>query len=266
LYISQTQCYTLHDMLSPLPKQTNRLADSQRIQPTAPSSDPNLSDKPTPFSHTFDLTKRLIHPASAQISFLPLSTHPSQSPFTNSLDKLRSAIHNSPPASIHRLVIPSLLSPALYPPHASLPQHILPLLHTLRSLLSTSRLTIIASLPLSLHPRSTGLTRFIELLHDGVMELSPFPHSAIPITQPSTGAVDEPPQGLLRVHKLPILHERGSGTTSYDDDWTFTLSRRKLTIKPFNLPPVDGDGEAQQAGTSGEADAKKGNGKRDMEF
>ena len=65
---------------------------------------------------------------------------------------------------------------------------------------------------------------------------------------PATSFQDEPPQGLLRFHRLPIFHERGGGgTTTVGEDWTFSLSRRKFTIKPFSLPPVGGDLEAQQA-------------------
>ena len=120
------------------------------------------------------------------------------------------------------------------------------------------------SLPLFLYPRSSGLVRWIELLNDGVLELSPFPHSADGDTNTShgpSGTTEEPPQGLLQLHRMPMLHERGSGNASSDDDWTFTLSRRKFTIKPFNLPPIEGDTEAQQASSS-EQKAKKS----DMEF
>lgn len=121
------------------------------------------------------------------------------------------------------------------------------------------------SLPISLYARSAGLTRFIELLHDGVLELSPYPHSAISVTQPSNAnSNDEPPQGLLRIHKLPVLHERGSGTAGYEEDWTFILSRRTLRIKPFNLPPVDGDQGAQEAALGDGKDEKTK--KEDMEF
>ena len=105
------------------------------------------------------------------------------------------------------------------------------------------------SLPLSLYPRSSGLVRWIELLNDGVLELAPFPHSAegdINIPCGSAGAIEEPPQGILQVHRLPMLHERGSGIGTSENDLTFTLSRRKFTIKPFNLPPVEGDTDAQQ--------------------
>lgn len=153
----------------------------------------------------------------------------------------------------------------MYPPHASMPQHVLRFMHSIRALLAAypSRLTVFASLPLSLYPRSSGLVRWMELLNDGVIELSPFPHSSDvePPSKPGSGTSDDPPQGLLKVHRLPILHERGSGTVSAGDDWAFTLSRRKFSIKPFSLPPIEGDSEAQH-----DAHAQPKSTKADLEF
>lgn len=175
------------------------------------------------------------------------------SPYSSPLDRLVSVLSSSGRDSVHRLVIPSLLSPALYPPHASSPEHVLQFLHGIRALLSTysGRLTAMMTLPLSLYPRSSGLVRWMELLSDGVIELSPFPHSYQPdAPSPSAGSAtsqDEPPQGLLKFHRLPIFHERGGGTTTVGEDWAFTLSRRKFAIKPFSLPPIEGDTKAQQA-------------------
>lgn len=192
--------------------------------------------------------------------------NPTQSPFTPVLEKLTAIVSGSGPDTVHRIVIPSLLSPALYPPWAGDPQHILHFMHALRALSTTvpDRLTAFMSLPLSLYPRSSGLARWMELLSDGVFELSPFPHSAegesAPLRGPS-GTAEEPPQGLLQVHRLPILHERGSGNGTSENDWTFSLSRRKFTIKPFNLPPVEGDTDAQQ-GTGSDKKATKA----DVEF
>ena len=94
----------------------------------------------------------------------------------------------------------------------------------------------------------SGLTKWLELLSDSVYELAPFPHSADAETMsgldPDTK--EGSPQGLLRIHKLPLIHEMGSGTIPADLDWTFSLSRRKFVIKPYNLPPIEGDTEAQQ--------------------
>jgi len=189
-----------------------------------------------------------------------------QSPFAPVLEKLKVSISSSPADMVHRIVIPSMLSPALYPPWSSRPDHILQFLHGLRALFSMfpDRLVAIMSFPLSLYPRSSGLVRWVELLNDGILELAPFPHSAegdVSVQRGPSGAAEEPPQGLLQVHRLPMLHERGSGIGTSENDWTFTLNRRKFTIKPFNLPPLEGDTNAQQAAGS-EKEAIKG----DVEF
>jgi len=69
---------------------------------------------------------------------------------------------------------------------------------------------------------------------------------------------EEPPHGLLKVHRLPVLAESGSGKRSEtSDDWTFSLSRRKFRIEAFTLPPVKGDTEAQEQAGVGEKAAKK---------
>jgi elongator complex protein 4 len=224
---------------------------------------------PSAFCHVFDLTKKLDHPADANISFVKVSSHPERSPFSSVLEQLHNSLAEAPNNTIHRLVIPGLLSPQLFPPHASLPQHVLQFLQGIRVLLSAypSRLVAMTTLPLCLFPRSTGLVRWMELLSDGVIELTPFPHSSDQdplLPKASSGestSNEEPPQGLLKVHRLPIFHERGGGTTAVGEDWAFTLSRRKFTIKPYSLPPIEGDTEAQQTGSAGQQPKKS-----DIEF
>jgi len=213
-----------------------------------------VSTSPAAFCHAFDLTKRLVHPVNSTINFFAIEpTASGKSPFSSTLARLISTLNSSPADAVHRVVIPSLLSPALYPPHANLPEHLLQFLHGIRALLSSfaGRLSAMLSLPLSLYPRSAGLVRWMELLNDGVIELSPFPHSyqadSALSTSASGSSQDETPQGLLRIHRLPLLHERGSGNTSMGEDWAFTLSRKRFSIKPFSLPPIEGDTEAQRA-------------------
>jgi len=116
------------------------------------------------------------------------------------------------------------------------------------------------TLPLSLYNRHTALVRFAETLSDGVLELTPFPHlmDASNNLAESGGArsgVDEQPQGMFKVHKLPVVTDRGGGVRE-GDDLAFTVSRRRFVIKPFSLPPVEGDTEAQQK--QGEAQGDKG--------
>ena len=207
------------------------------------------------------------------IHFIPTrTTHIQVSPFTTVLEAISQKISTSKQNAIHRLVFPALLSPAFYPPHASNPQHILQFLHSLRSLLRhyPTQLTAMLSLPLTLYPRTTGLVRWLELLSDGVIELVPFPHSIDTgpsiTTSGAATAQEEKPQGLVKVYRLPVFHERGGGgvgKAGIGDDLAFTVSRRKFVIKPFSLPPVEGDTDAQTGEIKGNHSAKT---KIDMEF
>lgn len=200
--------------------------------------------------------------------FVPTSLRPSldftdaeaaSAPFIRFLTHLSTQLSSSP-SSIHRVIIPTLLSPALYSSDASKPENVLQFLHALRALLRKypAQLTAMITLPLTLYPRTTGLTRWMELLSDGVLELAPFPSTAIAVkAAPGASTVhEEPPQGMLKIHRLPVFHEKGGGggeSSGFGDDLAFTLSRRKgLVIKPFSLPPVEGDSEAQQGALEGD--------------
>ena len=215
------------------------------------------SSSPRVFCHAFDLTKRLALPSPDAIDYIPLK---GSSPFVSVIQALSHQLSSAPPSTIHRLVIPTLLSPAFYPPSASHPKHVLRFLHSLRALLRRypTRLTAMISLPLSLYPRETGLTRWMELLSDGVLELIPFPHTvdagpSLAVSGAAT-ALEEKPQGMVKIHRLPVFHERGGGAVGgvgAGDDLAFTVSRRKFVIKPFSLPPVEGDTEAQKGVVDG---------------
>nr|POE72087.1 elongator complex protein 4 [Quercus suber] len=220
-----------------------------------PSRAGSMAQEP-PFCHTFDLTKRLPIPPDAKIHHIPISPSASN-PFLSVINALTSILISSSPNSVHRVVIPTILSPALWPPPACLPQNFLSFLHSLRFLLRkySDRLTILTTLPLELYTRSSGLVRFAETLSDGVLELTPFPHlmdSSHPHNQYSSQDRDEHPQGMLKVHKIPLSTERGEGGAgagnSLGEDLAFTVSRRKFVIKPFALPPMEGDEEAQGKG------------------
>ncbi|KAL8659212.1 MAG: hypothetical protein Q9226_000550 [Calogaya cf. arnoldii] len=229
--------------------------------PASVISSATSSTAPTAFCHTFDLTKRLVLPDGNRLNFIPLRPVPQHaSPFQPVLQLLREQLASTSKSTIHRLVVPNLLSPALYPTHASNPQHLLQFLHSLRALLRcySTQLTIMMTLPIMLYPRSAGLTRWMELLSDGVMELSPFPHSIdtgpTTTTSGSATAQEEQPQGMVKMHRLPVFSEKGGGG-ALGDDLVFTVSRRKFVIKSFNLPPVEGDTEAQRGEGEGKPTA-----------
>jgi elongator complex protein 4 len=228
------------------------------------STEYNRFTTQAPFCHDFDLSNRLPLPSPSLLNcvsqspqsirdFEP-STAP-RSPFAEFLQHLISQLSSNPPSTIHRVIVPSLLSPAAYSNRASIPENVLQFLHSLRALLRKYpyQLAAIITFPLSLYPRTTGLTRWMEILNDGVIELAPFPSpnnlAATTISRPTMP--DDLPQGMLKVHRLPILHEKGGGVlelTGSFDDMTFSFSRKKgLVIKPFNLPPIDANADEQHA-------------------
>lgn len=111
----------------------------------------------------------------------------------------------------------------------------------------------------------------MEILSDGILELSPFPHlmdsaSHVLATSGAATAQEEQPQGMLKIHKVPVFHERGGGgggSSGAGEDLAFTVSRRKFVIQPFSLPPMDGDSETQRG------DVEAGGGKQtkvDIDF
>ncbi|KAI4934400.1 hypothetical protein J4E85_002256 [Alternaria conjuncta] len=225
------------------------------------------------FCHTFDLAKRLTLPVGTAVNYVPIPPPTStSSPFPPILQNIRQQLESTPPHTIHRVVIPSLLSPALYSPSAAHPTSVLQFLHALRALLRQyqTRLTAIITIPLTLYPRSSGLVRWMEILSDGVVELSPFPYSRAQALAQSAGTTkeEERPQGMFAVHKLPVFHEKGGGGGAGDlgEDMAFTLSRRKFVIAKYSLPPMEGDTEAQEEAVREAAGGSKMPKKQDLEF
>ncbi|KAK5634111.1 hypothetical protein RRF57_009825 [Xylaria bambusicola] len=231
--------------------------EAQKVQNASNAGDT------APFCHSFDLTKRLSpSDVKGQISFhqsmiIPNPRAQQTSPLKLFIRDLSLKLTNSSPTSVHRVIVPNLLSPTMYSSSSSLPQEVLQFLHALRALLRqySKNLTILLTLPLSLYPRTTGLSRWMELLCDGVLEFIPLQSTTIhkpPPSSKSESKDDETVQGLVKVHSLPIFHEKGGGSHSSLDDQSFSLSRSKgLIIKPFYLPPADGEENETKPGDSG---------------
>lgn len=214
------------------------------------------------FCHTFDLTRRLEIPSSSHPPqyLLPSPTvRVTESPYAPIISTLRDHLQQNPGVPT-RLVIPSLLSPLMYPPTASQPHNLLPYLHSLRALLRQyTILTTLTSWPLSLYPSTSPLTRWSRLLNDGVITLRPFPHSFsvdaidLDLKGQTKGKGEEKMQGLIQVVKLPVLSERGS-SVGMGEDMAFSVSRRAFRVRPFHLPPLDaevpdgGEGEGKEEG------------------
>ncbi|KAK0645620.1 Elongator complex protein 4 [Cercophora newfieldiana] len=218
------------------------------------------------FCHSFDLSKRLAQTSCKGALHPTPSTGPpslvqtparSGSPLKAIIKHLKAKLESSSPSEIHRVVIPSLLSPALYAVQCTQPTEVLQFLHGLRALLRqySNQLTAIITLPTSLFPRSSGLVRWMELLCDGVVELIPLPATpgAAPPPSGDKKSVDQP-QGLLKVHSLPVYHEKGGGgaeTSAWRETLSFSLSASKgLNIKPYSLPPMEDELQKEKSPAS----------------
>lgn len=225
-------------------------APPDRAQPVAEAStELASSSEPAAFCHIFDLAKRLAFPTGTFINFIPLPLQSADSsPFLPILQDLSKRLSSSPPSTVHRLVIPTLLSPALYPTTASQPHYLLQFLHSLRSLLRQypTQLTALITLPLELYPRSLGLVRWMEMLSDGVLELTPFPHpmDAL-VTSGAATAHEERPQGMLKIHRLPVFHEKGGGgggSSGLSEDQSrhrflsFRLGQQSTNLRTYGSP------------------------------
>jgi elongator complex protein 4 len=219
------------------------------------------------YCHSFDLAKRLsqreikgnLHSnLSMDPRTMSLDAPPSSGSYLSAFIKsVQGRIVTGGPSAIHRLVVPSLLSPNLYPPTACQPSEVLRFLHSLRALLRQycTQVTAIVTLPSSLFPRSNGLTRWMELLSDGVIELIPLPaNPGAPPPSSGDSKSEDKSQGLLRVHSLPIYHEKGGGgaeNNHFREDLTFSLSASKgMVIKPFSLPPLGEEGQPEKSPAS----------------
>ena len=210
---------------------------------------PSASSRATSvFTNTFDLSSRL-DDRDIKGTFHFSSTDNSISSQNHSLldmflAQVTKAVSGGGVATMHRVVIPSLMAPALYESSCSLPQRVLKFVHGLRALLRRfpAQLTAVITLPTSLHPRTAGHVRWIELLSDCVLELIPFQYRS----RLETGVKShDKAQGLLRTHTLPGYHERGGGLVGNGvrEDLSFKLSGTEgLVILPAYLPPVDNDG------------------------
>ncbi|KEY66589.1 hypothetical protein S7711_01883 [Stachybotrys chartarum IBT 7711] len=228
-----------------------------------PPSSNTLDQGASPFCHSFDLTKRLEHSAiQGQLHCYStgnsLSSMKGPSIFTKFIEEVTSKLANSPPSTTHRIVIPGLLSPTLYASFYCRPQEVLQFLHSLRGLLRrfSSRTSAIITMPISLFPRSSGMIRWAELLSDGVIELVPLQHqSQVARDLPS----EDKTQGLLRIHSLPVFHEKGGGLEGgwMREDMSFKLSSSSgLVITPYSLPPIGDEDDTAKKDETADKKAK----------
>ncbi|CAK7220947.1 Elongator subunit elp4 [Sporothrix bragantina] len=244
------------------------------------------------FCHSFDLTKRLL-PADIKgtLNAFPLpnpllpSPQPESehSPLRKFLASVSASLESTPPSTVHRVILPSFLSPTLYAMDGWTFPFVLALIMGLRSLLRehNRRLTLMISLSTTLYERHNEYVRQLEDLCDNIMELVPLPpgppsavaKNAGPSSGSSTSSSsrDKSPadkmQGWCKVHKLQIYSEYGGagGSTqgaSLRENLCFSVSGSKgLVVEPYSLPPIEDDNSQEKKAPATTKDKKDG-----MEF
>lgn len=123
--------------------------------------------------------------------------------------------------SVFRIVVPSVLHPAVYPPSSALPRELVPFYFCLRSLVREHKAACIVSLPLQLFPRLHPNTGEMETLSDSVLEIEPFPSDKV--------------QGFVHVHKIADLSARGV-MISRVQEYAFKLGRHQFEVEDWAIP------------------------------
>ncbi|KAL1899008.1 Elongator subunit elp4 [Ceratocystis pirilliformis] len=94
------------------------------------------------------------------------------------------------------------------------------------------------TIPADLYPTSSGLGKWIELMHDAVAHLIPTePQPANNETSDAT----ETTQGYMKMRRLPVYNEKGGGLedNNLGETLSFHISSTSgLVIVPLVLPPA----------------------------
>ncbi|PHH55619.1 Elongator complex protein 4 [Ceratocystis fimbriata CBS 114723] len=192
----------------------------------------------TPFCHRFDLNKRLEPGAvKGQLFTYPLSPTGGNSRL---IAEIKQKLVSSPTKSIHRIIIPGFLLPTIYAPQFCRPTESLQFLHCLRALLRqfSDRTAAMLTIPADLYPASSGLGKWIELMHDAVAHL--IPTESQPANNETSDAT-ETIQGYMKMRRLPVYNEKGGGLedNNLGETLSFHISSTSgLVIAPLVLPPA----------------------------
>ena len=198
-----------------------------------------------PFCHTFDLSSRLKN-SDIKGRFHGIPLRPDASCLTDFMQHLAHELEATSLRTIHRVLIPNLITPGLYSAIHCDPMVLLGFLSQLRALLRQfpERLVAICTSSTALHSRQAGLTRWMEMLADGVLELMPSTASSLSsIAEGSGVGTQRYPQGFLAIHKLALYQEQAlasRATTAAMDSYSYRISNQSgMAIYPYSLPPAE---------------------------
>lgn len=233
----------------------------------APKEAADLSSKPF-YSTPLDFKTRIRPlPSPQELEVLKPIPHASKTFLGSLLERLAHSIEaalKKSPSTVIRVVVPSLLHPAIYPPDCSTSSEVVRFMHGLVCLARkhTGNVAIIASISLELYPRHSSLVKWVETLMDGLLHIDPFPEKmdSLVAEAPSDSSANKAYQGLLNVYKLPVLSERGQMVTRRGE-LAFRVGRKSFEVEEWGIP-VEEEAAApepsqQQQQQPGEVDINK---------
>ncbi|CCD24234.1 Elongator subunit ELP4 NDAI_0C05750 [Naumovozyma dairenensis CBS 421] len=193
------------------------------------------------YNHQFDVTSRMIPaPNSSDITFIS-PIQPLQNVITQVERTIKTHDHK-----LIRIIIPSLLHPAMYPPKMFNLNGIIALLHGLRSIVKKFESRCVLMGTISSDFVTPLLLVQIENLFDSSIKLEPFPQEMLQFLENVYKAQPNKVQhGLLHVLKLPIFSERGEMRVA-KSEWAFRNGRKRFEIEEWSIPVDDADDDSNK--------------------
>lgn len=188
------------------------------------------------YNNQFDITSRLMPaPTPSEITFIS----PIQ-PLPTILTQIERTIKQHENQLI-RIIIPSFLHPAMYPPKMFALSNSISLLHGIKGIVKKNRESCVLLATTSTDILNTLLNIQIENLFDAVINLEPFQQDMLNFLERTYKTQPNKVQhGLLHVLKLPVFSDRGEMHVR-KSEWAFRNGRKKFEIEPWSIPVDDTD-------------------------
>ncbi|CAR28914.1 hypothetical protein ZYGR_0U02730 [Zygosaccharomyces rouxii] len=188
------------------------------------------------YSNQFDITTRLMPaPTPQEISFVS----PVQ-PLQTVLGQIDRIITQNK-GKLIRILVPSLLHPAMYPPHMFKLSGVVSLVHGLRGIIKKhqSRCALLATV--SADMLSDFMISQVENIFDSVLTLEPFDQEMLKFLERAYKSQPNKVQhGLLHVLKLPVFSERGEMHVA-KSEFAFKNGRKRFEIEEWGIPVEDNE-------------------------
>ncbi|AQZ10954.1 ELP4 (YPL101W) [Zygosaccharomyces parabailii] len=188
------------------------------------------------YSNQFDITTRLMPaPTPQEMSFVS-PVQPSQTV----LSQIERIITQNE-GKLIRILVPSLLHPAMYPPPMFKLSGVIPLIHGLKGLVKKHQDRCVLLATLSSDMLSDLLVAQAENLFDAVLSLEPFEQDMLRFLEKAYKSQPNKVQhGLVHVLKLPVFSERGEMHVA-KSEYAFKNGRKRFEIEEWGIPVEDED-------------------------